>query len=62
MTPYVVVFGLITAWGWIELKDAKRFDPFVIALIILLTGLVGLAVSILTMIVIIGLAHLHSGK
>lgn len=59
MTPYLVVFGLIAAWGWIELKDAKRFDPFVIALIILLTGLTGLAVSILTMIVVIGLAYLY---
>ena len=53
MTPYVVVFGLIAAWGWIELRDAKRFDPFVIALIILFTGIVGFATSILTFAVVL---------
>ena len=46
MTPYLVVFGLIAAWGWIELRDAKRFDPFIISLIILLVGIIGLVVSL----------------
>lgn len=43
--PHAVVFSIIIIWGSFKLKTAKRFDPFIIALLILSVGITGLMIT-----------------
>lgn len=51
LTP-MIVFVLITVWGVIEMRDAKRFDTYVISVIVLFTGVFGVTASVVTGLVI----------
>lgn len=42
---YFVVYGLVTFWGVIELLTVKKFNAYVISVVLILTGALGLMLS-----------------